>query len=133
MSILENPMKYRIEPFKYCNADLNDPYTTITNDLNDPTITNDYNDMNVKKIIYLNNSQHECEYGGWDRGLNKINECKSHVARNADCYIQYAKKGKQNVGFLACSLILYYLETDVDFNTWYKIQNVTDLYRDYAP
>ncbi len=125
MSIIDNPQKYRVRPYSYYNTNMGI----------DTSITNNYDDMNVKKLIELNNLQKEDPfYGVCDKGLNKINTEKKHVAMNGILYEKYAKhKNKQNVGFLGCSLILYYMESDNDFDVWYRTKDLHTLGYDYSP
>ena len=140
MSIIENPDKFRSFKFEYESNDIQIGYE-ITNDvkcINDKSlmhsfneVTNNINHMSVKTLIYLNNIQYEDEYGGWLKGLNKINCNKGDVASNAIVYEKYANKGKQIVGFLTCSLMLYYIETDEHFSDWYRVHTRKE--SDYAP
>lgn len=125
MSILENPMKYRSSKFRY-------DYINSRN----TTITNKYDDMNVKKLIHINNLYTNSNFYTWTKGINRINHHKAFVARNGLAYEKSRKTGKPHInnleaGFLGCSLILYYIESDNDFNTWYKIH--TRILRDHAP
>lgn len=123
MTIIDNPMKYRVQPYYY--------YNTLNNI--DTSVTNNYEDMNVTKLIALNNSQVEDPDVCWVKGLNGVNQQKVHVARNGILKEKYAKKNIQNAGFLGCSLVLYYLESDSDFDTWYRTCDLRKSGNDYAP
>lgn len=123
MTIIDNPMKYRVQPYYYYN----------TRNNIDTSVTNNYEHMDVKKLIALNNSLGKDPVVGWVKGLNCVNQQKVHVARNGILKEKYAKKNIHNTGFLGCSLILYYLESDSDFDTWYRTCDLRNGGTDYAP
>lgn len=59
------------------------------------------------------------EWAGWLNGLNKMNQDKYYVSKNAIRFTTYAKEGIKDKGFLLSPFILYYVEQEPDFSSYY--------------
>jgi hypothetical protein len=62
----------------------------------------------------------ENEYGYEHGTLNDMLLGKEYVYNNSKLFEQYARQSIYNHGHLQCSLTLYYLRQEPDFESWYK-------------
>lgn len=75
---------------------------------------------NVKQNILKHDNKKYYDINfGWIYGLNAINQDKEYVYNNAVLFEKYLKKNIHNSGHPPCSLSLYYLSQENDFNGWY--------------
>lgn len=75
----------------------------------------------VTNRISIEKNVHYDEFIGCHDGVFGVLQNKNHVFINTKLYEKECKiYGKGNGGgFLQCSLILYYLEKEYDFDSWY--------------
>jgi hypothetical protein len=92
-----------------------------------PTMTNDYNKMNVKSLIDIYEKTDLEDYMvGWTDGLNFVNQNKRYVSENGIYFEKSHKtKSRHTGGHLKCSMIIYYLCQESDFFDWYRDHDTT--------
>jgi hypothetical protein len=83
--------------------------------------------LTVRKILKIEND-YECDYYfGYIQGIQSVLQGKSYVCSNLILFEKYRRRGIMFCGQLKCSMVLYYLRQEPDFNSWY-IDHYTDIF-----
>lgn len=84
-----------------------------------PSKEYNFKNRSVMNIVSMLNKEEQDEFFGHLYGINSVNQNKNHVSSNAMCFEKYRRMGVKNVSYMHCSLMLYYISQEDDFNSWY--------------